>query len=496
MASPLNAYRLDQTWLKQDRLDRDMADPRIDTPENQADYARTLDHLDSVAVSAMRTEQALDRALQDPRLKGDPALANALKSLQQDPYTQYAILRSDSVAREVAFQAMSHKEGGGAKGTMKGGVQGIVATNPSVLPDWEMFKGEDGKSLTPFNVTYTDVSGKTTKLDARKVLGFNIFPNTAGGIIYADQFMDHAQAFIDHPNVYDGAKSIYAGFGFAKEVSETLAIAVQKGAPLQWLMPEKISASVLASSQRAGMWNFGAVANDPLNVKVARRLYWASAVFDAYNFVKYSRHGDFFGAGWSATSASGGVIGALASTADKVKEVRMYRWGGAIAAGLQLTAAVGLDYHTAWHNEALDRKFLDVDGINPEVGAKLALSDREHRSAGPILAAMEKQEGIDPEKLRDFFNSLTSEKDLRKLDYFIERARRVPPTENGYPPKAENDDRLKPFPYWYTRVLTTHPWRSDSDEEPRSVRGVRNMGVLLWGNKIPLASQQPVRRRR
>jgi hypothetical protein len=292
----------------------------------------------------------------------------------------------------------------------------------------------------------------------------------------------------------DATKGIYAALGFSKELTETLAIGVQKS---WWsVMSAETAASVLAKSQRGGMLNFRSLRTDPRFVQLGYGLKVAGAALDLANAFKSFEKEQYIGGGLYGISAVGGGLGASSSLA--IRGTLWADWGATIGGGLSLAASIGLyvyqDYKAARSHEEPAKEFLEYAGINPKVAGTLANFDSEGRSAGPIFAAMLEAGGIERHQFKTFLNSLTSQADLDRLDTLVERARRVWPSEaSAFPRTADNDESVKANPSWITRLNLSHPWRWYGRFDPHSLNGVLILGHELFHDRFPGPYRLPPR---
>ncbi len=530
LRTPPNRFEFDHAHLPSEDLARAKAAYEQDHPESRKDYDQTFRAVDALAVKAVRTVLTLNRAMPQfqglaghaqapvplvvdrgmPQFQGYAGLENALRSAQQDKRMQFAAASSEQAAREVGYQVWLEAERdqtgnapgtlkpqGGAKSTLGEFVKSLVATSATgALFDSDLFDTK-GKFVT--RGEFKDVfSGKEkTSLDTKKALPANMPFNIAGVFLFGAQLFDAATKMQQNPeSAFNAAKGIYATLGLSKEVAETLAIGVQKN----WLpgvMSADAAASVLPKSQRGGMLNMGALSKDPAAVQFGYGFKMFGSSLDAANAIRSFEKGENLGGFLYGTSSFGGALGASSSLARS--GTMLANWGATLGGGVSLAASLGLyvyqDYKAARGFEHPASEFLDQAGIDPKVSDKLANFDSDGRSAGPVFAAMLKEAGIGKQEFKNFLNSLNSKEDLEKLDRLVERARRVPPSDNGsFPRVAQNDASVKPDPFWITRVDSLHPWQSDSIFDPHSLNGVLTLGRELFGGRFPGPYQLPYRR--
>ena len=494
LLTPLNKFYADHGHLPAQDLDQAAETYAQKHPEAQAAYETTLRALDALGPGAVRTVLEAERAI--PQFHGYVGLESALHSLQQDKYTQYVIARSQQAAHEITYLAMQRQEESSSgllkpESAVKRGlrelVKSLVATSSSgSLFDLEWFDIA-GKFVTSPDEHFLDAfSGTRTSIDAKKALPANIPFNILGNLVYGAQFVDAVRAFQNDPNMLDATKGIYAALGFSKELTETLAIGVQKS---WWsVMSAQTAASVLAKSQRGGMLNFRSLRTDPRFVQLGYGLKVAGAALDLANAFKSFEKEQYVGGGLYGISAVGGGLGASSSLA--LRGTLWADWGATIGGGIALAASIGLyfyqDYKAVRSHEDPAKEFLEYAGIHPKVAETLANFDSEGRSAGPVFAAMLEAGGIERQAFKTFLNSLTSQADLDRLDTLVERARRVWPSEaNAFPRTADGDESVKANPFWITRLNLSHPWRLDGRFDPHSLNGVLILGHELFQDRFP-----------
>jgi hypothetical protein len=494
LLTPLNKFYADHGHLPAQHLEQAAQTYAQKHPEAQAAYETTLRALDALGVGAVRTVLEVERAI--PQFHDYVGLERALHFLQQDKYTQYVIARSQQAAHEVTYLAMQKQEESSSgllkpEGAVKRGlrelVKSLVATSSSgSLFDLEWFNIA-GKFVTSPDEHFPDVfSGARTSIDAKKALPANIPFNILGNLVYGAQFVDAVRAFQNDPNMLDAAKGIYAALGFSKELTETLAIGVQKS---WWsIMPAETAASVLAKSQRGGVLNFRSLRTDPRFVQLGYGLKVAGAALDLANAFKSFEKEQYIGGGLYGISAIGGGLGASSSLA--IRGTLLADWGATIGGGISLAASIGLyvyqDYEAARSHEDPAKEFLEYAGIDAKVAATLANFDSEGRSAGPVFAAMLEAGGIRRKAFKNFLNSLTNPDDLDRLDTLVKRARRVWPSDgNAFARTSDNDESVQANPFWITRLNLLHPWRLDGRFDPHSLNGVLILGHELFHDRFP-----------